>query len=79
VVIAGTLWISSPGKPRPFLDQTGHIVAGSISEKTHVDINGVEQGMFIKGKVDIALGESHCSAVGEPLFRRRVSRRTGVR
>src|SRR5215469_5155244 len=29
--------------------------------------------------VDIALGESRCSVVGEPWFRWRVSRRTGVR
>jgi pimeloyl-ACP methyl ester carboxylesterase len=43
------LW-SSPGRPKPFLDQNGHPLAGSISEKIHVRINGVEQGMFIIGK-----------------------------
>jgi pimeloyl-ACP methyl ester carboxylesterase len=40
----------SPGKPKPFLDENGNLLAGSISEKIHVDINGVEQGMFIKSK-----------------------------
>jgi pimeloyl-ACP methyl ester carboxylesterase len=42
------LW--SPGRPTPFLDAGGKVLAGSISEKIHVNINGVEQGMFIKGK-----------------------------
>jgi pimeloyl-ACP methyl ester carboxylesterase len=32
------------------LDEDGKPLAGSISEKIHVTINGVEQGMFIKGK-----------------------------
>jgi pimeloyl-ACP methyl ester carboxylesterase len=40
----------SPGKPKPFLDENGNPLAGSISEKTLVDINGLKQGMFIKGK-----------------------------
>jgi pimeloyl-ACP methyl ester carboxylesterase len=43
------LW-SYPGRPAPFLDESGHPLAGSISEKVRVEINGVEQGMFIKGK-----------------------------
>ena len=30
-------------------NEKGTLVAGSISEKIHVDINGVDQGMFIKG------------------------------
>jgi len=38
------------GKVQPFLDENGNPLAGSISEKIHVSINGVEQGMFIKGK-----------------------------
>ena len=41
---------SSPGKPTPFLDKDGNPLAGSISEKNHVTIHGVEQGMFIKSK-----------------------------
>lgn len=40
----------SPGKPKPFLDKNGKLLAGSISEKIRVNINGVDQGMFIKGK-----------------------------
>jgi pimeloyl-ACP methyl ester carboxylesterase len=41
---------SYPGKPEPFVDQNGNTLPGSISEKIYVSINGVEQGMFIKGK-----------------------------
>jgi pimeloyl-ACP methyl ester carboxylesterase len=41
---------SYPGKPKPFVDQNGSPLPGSISEKIFVDINGVEQGMFIKSK-----------------------------
>lgn len=41
---------SSPGNTEPFLYENGKTVAGSISEKIWVPINGVEQGMFIKGK-----------------------------
>lgn len=44
------LWGWSPGVPKPFLDGMGKPLAGSISEKSRVLINGVEQGMFIKGK-----------------------------
>jgi pimeloyl-ACP methyl ester carboxylesterase len=43
------LW-SYPGKPQPFVDENGDLLAGSISEKVFVNINGVEQGMFIKSK-----------------------------
>jgi pimeloyl-ACP methyl ester carboxylesterase len=43
------LW-SYPGKPQPFVDENGSLLAGSISEKVFVNINGVEQGMFIKSK-----------------------------
>lgn len=41
---------SYPGTPKPFLDEDGKPLPGSISEKTFVDINGVKQGMFIKSK-----------------------------
>ena len=40
----------STGKTKVFLDENGEIIQGSISEKTYVEINGVKQGMFIKGK-----------------------------
>ena len=46
----GLLLLWSPGKPRPFFDENGRRLAGSISEKIHVNINGVDQGMFIKSK-----------------------------
>lgn len=50
LALAGALLYLSPGKPRPFLEEPGRPRPGSISEKTQVDINGVEQGMFIKGR-----------------------------
>ena len=46
----GALLVLSPGTPDPFLGPDGMALAGSISEKLHVTINGVEQGMFIRGK-----------------------------
>ena len=50
LIIAGVLLIYGPGKAKPFLDESGKPLAGSISEKVHVNINGVKQGMFIKSK-----------------------------
>jgi pimeloyl-ACP methyl ester carboxylesterase len=47
---AGVLLALSPGKPQPFLDENGNPLAGSISEKIRINVNGVEQGMFIKSK-----------------------------
>jgi pimeloyl-ACP methyl ester carboxylesterase len=47
VVILGFI---SPGTPKPFLEDSGKPLAGSISEKIKVKIGGLEQGMFIKGK-----------------------------
>jgi pimeloyl-ACP methyl ester carboxylesterase len=43
------LW-SYPGKPKPFVDEHGHLLPGSLSEKIYVPINGVKQGMIIKSK-----------------------------
>ena len=48
--LAGALLMLSPGRPAPFVDQSGRVLAGSLSEKLHVNINGVEQGMFIRAK-----------------------------
>ena len=52
--LAGALFaflrLRSPGKPKPILGEDGQPVPGSISEKIHVTINGVRQGMFIKGR-----------------------------
>ncbi|NLE81891.1 MAG: alpha/beta hydrolase [Rhodococcus sp.] len=48
--VLGVLLLWSRGTPAPFLDADGKPLPGSISEKIHVPINGVEQGMVIKGK-----------------------------
>jgi pimeloyl-ACP methyl ester carboxylesterase len=50
LVLLVVLVALSPGKPKPFLDGTGKALAGSVSEKVHVNINGVQQGMFIMGR-----------------------------
>jgi pimeloyl-ACP methyl ester carboxylesterase len=50
LTLLGVLRLRSPGRPKPILDEDGKPVPGSISEKIHVDINGVQQGMFIKGR-----------------------------
>jgi len=41
---------SYPGKPAPFVDASGNPLRDSISEKVFINVNGVEQGMFIKGR-----------------------------
>jgi pimeloyl-ACP methyl ester carboxylesterase len=46
------LLVLSPGRPSPVLDDGGRRIAGSISEKLRVNINGVEQGMFIRGRAE---------------------------
>jgi pimeloyl-ACP methyl ester carboxylesterase len=50
LVFLGLLFAWSPGRPQPFLDANGNPLAGSLSEKTRVEINGLEQGVFIKSK-----------------------------
>lgn len=50
LILGGILLAWSPGKPQLFLNENGKVLAGSISEKIHISINGVEQGMFIKSK-----------------------------
>lgn len=50
LLLAVLLWAWSPGRPTPFLGEDGKPLAGSISEKIHIDINGTLQGMFIKGR-----------------------------
>ncbi len=47
LILAAVPLLWSPGKPAPIPDETGGPVAGSLSEKIHGNINGVEQGMFI--------------------------------
>lgn len=46
-ICVGVLISYSTGKPKPFLDENGRLIAGSISEKIHVNINGVEQVCLI--------------------------------
>ncbi len=48
LILVGTLLAMSPGKPAPILGEDGKALAGSISEKTFLDVKGVRQGMFIK-------------------------------
>ncbi|MBP1631259.1 MAG: putative hydrolase or acyltransferase of alpha/beta superfamily [Bacteroidetes bacterium] len=50
LIIVGALLVCSPGSQLPFLDKNGMPLAGSISEKTYVNINGMKMGMFIKSK-----------------------------
>ena len=50
LILVGVLLVWSPGKLDAIADENGSPLAGSISEKIHVTINGVEQGMFIKSK-----------------------------
>lgn len=49
-IFISLLMIYSPGKLEPYLDKKGKPLFGSISEKVFVNIGGVKQGMFIKGK-----------------------------
>lgn len=48
--LATVLILMSPGKPEPMVDENGRTLAGSISEKIFVRINGLEQGMIIQSK-----------------------------
>lgn len=47
IMIGCILIPPSQGKPKPFLDASGNVLDGSISEKIDVDINGTSLGMFI--------------------------------
>ena len=49
-ILAGLLLAWSPGSPEPFLDENGNPLTGSISEKIFINVNGIQQGMFVKGK-----------------------------
>jgi pimeloyl-ACP methyl ester carboxylesterase len=48
--LTGLLAWWSPGTTAPFLDADGHRVPGSISEKLSVPINGIQQGMVVRGQ-----------------------------
>ena len=40
------------GKTKPFFDDNGNLLKGSISEKVHININNTSLGMFIIAKDD---------------------------
>lgn len=44
-----TLWLHSPGKTPPITDKNNQTLPDSIAEVVRVPINGVEQGMVIRG------------------------------
>lgn len=50
IILMGLLFFLSPGKMEPFLDEKGNELKNSVSEKIFITINGVEQGMFIRGR-----------------------------
>ncbi len=50
LIFTGVLLAFSQGKVKPFMDENGNLLEKSISEKIHIKINGVKQGMFIKSK-----------------------------
>lgn len=50
IILLIVLQLYSSGKSIPFTDNAGKQIKESISEKIFVKINGIEQGMFIKGK-----------------------------
>ncbi len=50
LIFGGILLAWSPGKAQPFVDENGNPLANSISEKIQVNINGLDQGIFIKSK-----------------------------
>jgi len=52
LILVGALFLWSNGKPVPILDENGRPLASSLSKKVFVNINGIEQGMFIKSKDD---------------------------
>lgn len=42
--------ITGTGEIKPFLDETGQVLHGSVAEKTYLNVNGNENGMIIRGK-----------------------------
>ena len=50
VILVGMMLVLSPGRLEPFVDDSGILIPGSISDKVFVTINGVNQGMFIQSK-----------------------------
>ena len=50
MVVTSVLIYWSPGRASPIVDDRGHPVPGSLSEKVRVPINGVQQGMIITSR-----------------------------
>ncbi|MGG5329413.1 alpha/beta fold hydrolase [Enterococcus sp. AZ163] len=50
VIVVCIILPPSTGKTEPYLDDDENVIAGSISEKISVDINGTSLGMFIMAK-----------------------------
>lgn len=50
VAITLVLLVFSTGKMIPYRDAAGNVLRGSLSEKSWVNINGVDMGMIIKAK-----------------------------
>lgn len=50
LILVVVLLVLSPGKINPIVEANGQPAPGSLSEKIWVNINGVQQGMFIQSK-----------------------------
>jgi len=50
VIAAGFILLRSNSNPTPLRDERGEMIAGSLSEKVFIDINGYRMGMVIKSK-----------------------------
>ena len=50
IILFCILLAYSPGKIGQYVDERGKPIPGSIAEKIHVNINGMEQGMIVKSK-----------------------------
>ena len=49
-VILLSFIVSSKNTIKPYLDEQGNILKGSVSEKIFIDVNGKKNGMIIRGK-----------------------------
>ena len=48
IVGTGALFAISPGQPPPLRDDTGQVIARSLSERVTIEIGGIPQSMFIQ-------------------------------
>lgn len=60
-------FLNSPGRLTPLKDTQGNIIPGSVSEKVWIEINGIKQGMFIRGRIYII--QCSCTCMGDPVRR----------